>query len=83
MEARDDKDELGLTAVTAVVPSSTVDDLPGHLQLYVIGSGTFTTHPLQDSGSVTLGPDERRRNTDALSQVRLRSPAMRTPTAAA
>jgi len=56
VEARDDKDELGLTAVTAVVPNSSADDnLPGHLQLYVIGSGTFTTHPLQESGSVTLG----------------------------
>ncbi len=52
----DDHEELGLTAVTAVVPSSTADDnLPGHLQLYVIGSATFTTHPLQEAGSVTLG----------------------------
>jgi two-component system, NtrC family, response regulator AtoC len=56
VEAVDENDELGLTAVTAVVPSSTAEDsLPGHLQLYVIGSGTFSTHPLLEAGSVTIG----------------------------
>ncbi|HSS01707.1 MAG TPA: sigma 54-interacting transcriptional regulator [Kofleriaceae bacterium] len=52
----DDNDELGLTAVTAVVPSDTVDEnLPGHLQLFVIGSATFATYPLADAGALTIG----------------------------
>jgi hypothetical protein len=42
----DDNDDLGLTAVTAVVPGDSVDEsVPGHLQLFVIGSGTFATYP--------------------------------------
>ena len=40
--------------MTAVVPSSTADD-GGHLQLCVIGRGTFATHPLPEAGSVTIG----------------------------
>jgi len=51
----DENDDLGLTAVTAVVPGGTVDTPPGHLQLFVIGSGTFATHPLQEAGTVTIG----------------------------
>jgi hypothetical protein len=52
----DDNDELGLTAVTAVVPSGTVDEnFPGHLQLFVIGSATFATYPLADAGALTIG----------------------------
>jgi two-component system response regulator AtoC len=52
----DENDELGLTAVTAVVPGATVDESrPGHLQLFVIGSGTFATHPLLEAGTLTIG----------------------------
>ncbi|HEX3766062.1 MAG TPA: sigma 54-interacting transcriptional regulator [Kofleriaceae bacterium] len=54
--AHDDKDELGFTAVTAVVPGDAVDDTPpGHLQLFVIGARTFATHPLQQAGTLTIG----------------------------
>ncbi|HET7501945.1 MAG TPA: sigma 54-interacting transcriptional regulator [Kofleriaceae bacterium] len=56
MVSADEDDDLGLTAVTAVVPNTEGEDLlPGHLQLFVIGNGTFQTHPLQDSGTLTIG----------------------------
>src|SRR6185436_904581 len=52
----DDNDDLGLTAVTALVPGDTIDEsVPGHLQLFVIGAGTYATHPLQEAGTVTIG----------------------------
>jgi two-component system, NtrC family, response regulator AtoC len=51
-----DNDELGLTAVTAVVPGDAVEDVrPGQLQLFVIGGRAFATHPLQDAGTLTIG----------------------------
>jgi DNA-binding NtrC family response regulator len=52
----DEQDELGRTAVTAVVPGSISDELlPGHLHLFVIGNGTFATHPLVNTGTFTIG----------------------------
>ncbi|HEX8111353.1 MAG TPA: sigma 54-interacting transcriptional regulator [Kofleriaceae bacterium] len=52
----DDNDELGLTAVTAVVPGDAVDESPpGHLQLFVISGGTFAAHPLKEAGTATIG----------------------------
>ncbi len=56
MGSADDNDELGRTAVTAVVPGDALDEIrPGHLQLFVIGGRTFATHPLQESGTLTIG----------------------------
>jgi transcriptional regulator with PAS, ATPase and Fis domain len=52
----DDNDELALTAVTAVGPDANCDDhLPDHLQLFVIGNGTFATHALRKAGALTIG----------------------------
>jgi two-component system response regulator AtoC len=52
----DDHDELGLTAVTAVVPGGAIDDSPpGHLQLFVIGRAMFDAHPLKEAGTLTIG----------------------------
>jgi len=56
VEHLDDNDEMGLTAVTAVVPGGSVDDSPpGHLQLFAIGRGTFAAHPLKEAGILTIG----------------------------
>jgi DNA-binding NtrC family response regulator len=52
----DENDDLGLTAVTALVPELASDELlPGHLHLFVIGNGTFATYPLLSTGTFTIG----------------------------
>ena len=64
MQSPDELDELGNTAVTRAGALDLDDDddedpRPGHLQMVVIGSGTFATHALRDSGVVTIGRSNR------------------------
>jgi len=49
----DEDDEQALTAVTAVAQDPLGD--AGHLQMFVIGGGTFATHPLPDGATLTIG----------------------------
>ncbi len=58
--SRDEHDELGQTNVTAVGTSALdLEPLPGHLQMVVIGNGTFATHPLPNETAITIGRSSR------------------------
>jgi two-component system, NtrC family, response regulator AtoC len=51
-----EEDELGLTAITQVVPGGGTDlTIPGRLELCVISNGAMTTHALPDAGAIAIG----------------------------
>jgi len=55
-DEHDEHDGLVQTAVTTVTEHDLdAEQRPGHLQLMVISTGTFATHPLPDGSAVTLG----------------------------
>jgi DNA-binding NtrC family response regulator len=54
--AGDQNNALELTAVTAVAPNAdTGKIIPDQLQLFVIGNGILTAHPLRQAGTLTIG----------------------------